>query len=1178
MKRIFVGLTCALICILSQQASAQNAIVIDSGSTWKYWANTQANAPSATWNGSGAFDDSGWPSGVAKLGFGQDGEVTQVPAGCGTLGNPGSCGPKYMTTYFRKNFTLSHKGAYTGFIVRLLRDDGAVVYVNGVEVWRSNMPTGTVSYTTAATAAVGNNDEYTFYESPVIPTTAFNTGNNIISVEVHQSGNTSSDLGFNLQLVGQLTAGNTLMPLGSVWKYWANTEANAPGIAWTGSAAFDDSGWPSGPGRLGFGQDGEVTLIPAGCGTLGNPGNCTPKFNTTYFRTTVNITNSSNYNGFFINMTRDDGAVVYVNGVEVWRTGMPTGLISYSTFALLDPQAQSDGPNETALFSSPSIPASAFINGVNTIAVEVHQLNDNSSDLGFDMQLVGQPKQSDILQDYGGTWKYWSNTQANAPSTTWNGSGAFDDSGWPSGVAKLGFGGDGEVTAIPAGCGTLGSPGNCTPKFNTIYFRKTVNIANVNNYVGFTIDMIRDDGAIVYVNGQEVWRSNMPSGAIDYNTFASSIVDNANETATFTSPVIPASYFQNGVNTIAVEVHQINATSSDLGMDLRLKGLYVIPANEVVYMWSGALTSTSAKVNAKLTSATTQARLVVSTNSSLSSPIYGPYATADAANNLMAAMSISGLVPNTKYYYAIQTDGVTDASSDDIGSFTTPASSAFNFKFAVGGCAATSNHPVYNKIGEKNPLLFVSLGDFHYANPNSSTDINVHRLPYEQNMLSQTPSRNFFLNTPLAYMWDDHDYSGNDTDSTAAGKTNARLAYQEYVPHYPLSRGTGNVPIYQAFTIGRVHFIMTDLRSTRHQSSGVIWDATQKQWFKDQCLYAKNNNLTIAWVNTISFGGNQADNWGGFAAERTDISNFFRDNNIQHMFILSGDAHMLAMDNGANHDFSTGSNNSFDYPVFAAAALNQGGSVKGCTYNVKPDGSVDMTPGASYTYPNPNNTFGQYGIVEVNDNGIQLCITFTGYRVTNTGTETVLSTYSFCRAAGGSLPIKLSYFNAKPVANEKVQLDWEVSEQTDCKEYVVERSVDGVNFNSLLTVNCQTSNRYTSFDAVPVKGANFYRIKMIETDGSYTYSPTRKVTFAAKGKLLITPNPVVGDLKFRVSHGNATRSLYSIFDITGKKYTEGMINVSAGLNSIQLPKLTKGTYLFRINIDGVDLQETFIIQ
>jgi hypothetical protein len=546
---------------------------------------------------------------------------------------------------------------------------------------------------------------------------------------------------------------------------------------------------------------------------------------------------------------------------------------------------------------------------------------------------------------------------------------------------------------------------------------------------------------------------------------------------------------------------------------------------------------------------------------------------------MMAAMSITGLSANTKYYYAIESGGVVDNSADDIGSFKTTGGLSSSYRFAVGSCGLNSNHIVYDKIKEKDPLFFLATGDLHYSNPNSA-DINVHRNAYESNMLSQTTSRNFFKDVPLAYVWDDHDFCGNDSDSTSIGKLNARQAYQEYVPHYPLGSGSGNVPIYQAFSVGRVYFILTDLRSTRRQAVS-IWNPVQKQWFKDQCLWAKSQNLTIAWVSSVSFGGTQADNWGGFNTERNEISNFFRDNGIQYMFILSGDAHMLSMDNGANHDFSTGTNNPFKYPVFASAALNQSGSNKGGNYNVRPDGTVDLAPGANYVYTNPSNTVGQYGIVDVADNGTLLTITFTGYRVTGAGVESQLSTFNFTRAAGTALPVKLLSFTAK-ADNEKVQLNWEVGEQTNCDKYFVERSTNGIYFTKLVEVNCKPSNKYAAMDDKTVIGDNYYRIKMVETNGQYSYSDIRKVSITSRPlDLLILQNPAKGYLKFRLTNIiSNTKAIYHVYDITGKKRIEGILVIPLGSNdlSIKLPQAEAGSYLLKIYIGQTSLMQKFIIE
>ena len=86
----------------------------------------------------------------------------------------------------------------------LRRDDGAVVYLNGTEVFRTNMPGGTISHTTLAPVAVGGADESAWYSVAVSPARLV-TGTNVIAVEVHQSSATSSDLSFDLELTGAAT-------------------------------------------------------------------------------------------------------------------------------------------------------------------------------------------------------------------------------------------------------------------------------------------------------------------------------------------------------------------------------------------------------------------------------------------------------------------------------------------------------------------------------------------------------------------------------------------------------------------------------------------------------------------------------------------------------------------------------------------------------------------------------------------------------------------------------------------------------------------------------------------------------------------------------------------------------------------------------------------------------------
>ena len=96
-----------------------------------------------------------------------------------------------------------------------------------------------------------------------------------------------------------------------------------------------------------------------------------------------------------------------------------------------------------------------------------------------------------------------------------------------------------------------------------------MNIADVSAIPSLTIKFRRDDGGLVYINGTEVIRSNMPDGPINYLTTAVTPQSGAQET-TYYPFAVSSSYLSNGNNMIAVEIHQVSANSSDLGFDIEV--------------------------------------------------------------------------------------------------------------------------------------------------------------------------------------------------------------------------------------------------------------------------------------------------------------------------------------------------------------------------------------------------------------------------------------------------------------------------------------------------------------------------------------------------------------------------------------------------------------------------------
>ena len=168
-----------------------NLTLIGTNSVWRYLdkGTDQSNAWSLL-----AFNDTGWSNGPAQLGYGDNDEQTVVSFG------PNS-GAKYITTYFRRSFTVTDRTAITALNRRVMRDDGVVVYLNGSEVFRDNMPGGAVNYLTPAAGAVGGADESTFYAGTIDPAYLVN-GTNVLAVEIHQANGSSSDISFDFELTG----------------------------------------------------------------------------------------------------------------------------------------------------------------------------------------------------------------------------------------------------------------------------------------------------------------------------------------------------------------------------------------------------------------------------------------------------------------------------------------------------------------------------------------------------------------------------------------------------------------------------------------------------------------------------------------------------------------------------------------------------------------------------------------------------------------------------------------------------------------------------------------------------------------------------------------------------------------------------------------------------------------
>ncbi len=168
-----------------------NKTLIAKKSVWKYLDN--GTNQGTAWYAN-TFTDTAWKSGAGELGYGDNNQETTVVSYGPDANN------KYITTYFRRHFTVDDVSSVTTVNVNLRCDDGAVVYINNQEAFRYNMPmTGTIGYKTTAMDSLGDPEENTFYPHAV-KASLLQTGDNVIAVEVHQQAANSSDISFDLEM------------------------------------------------------------------------------------------------------------------------------------------------------------------------------------------------------------------------------------------------------------------------------------------------------------------------------------------------------------------------------------------------------------------------------------------------------------------------------------------------------------------------------------------------------------------------------------------------------------------------------------------------------------------------------------------------------------------------------------------------------------------------------------------------------------------------------------------------------------------------------------------------------------------------------------------------------------------------------------------------------------------
>ena len=925
--------TLLMITILLASILAAQTTIINYNSTWKYLDNgtNQGTAWMAT-----SFNDASWASGAAQLGYGDGDEATVVSYGS-------NANKKYITTYFRKTIIVEDVSVFISFTLNVKRDDGAVVYINGVERFRTNMSTGTISYTTKAStdAADDGNTEQTIS----LPAGTLITGSNVIAVEVHQRAANNNDLSFDLQLIGM---GDTAPP--TVSSYSPPDNATNTASASNLVLEFNET-IQKGTGNILIKEDGvimqTIDVSSSAVTVSGNTATIDPSdfnlsaavnieiaagvfkdlFNNNYagiltattwnftvvspditppavstYSPADNATGVSNSASLVLTFNEDiqkgsGNIIIKEAGVITQTIDVASAIVTVAgNTAFIDP---SDFNYSAAV--NIEIAAGAFKDLVN------NNYEGTADATTWNFTVMAAPTGPQTLLAYGTSWKYLDN--GTNQGTAWRASG-FNDAGWAAGNAQLGYGDGDEATIVSYGS-------NASNKYVTTYFRKTISITDPGLFTSISGSVKRDDGIAIYVNGTEVYRNNLAAGAA-YNTLGTLASDDGATAQTFNfSP----SALVSGNNVIAVEIHQNSVTSSDISFDLQLIGNNTAFITRGPYMNSALQTGiiirwkTDVATNSKVSYGTSAGSLTQSLT--------------DNTNTTEHIVTLTGLTPNTLYYYNVgSTTQVLQGDANNYFKTMPPVGSTEKIRVVAMGDMGDNSA---NQVNVRNAYLnfngsnytdaWLLLGDNAY---NNGTD------PEYQNNFFNIYQESLTKNHVLWPSPGNHDYA-----NSSARQADHLVAYYD-IFSLPTAGQAGGVPsnteAFYSYNYGNIHFVSLDSYGWETGNTR-LYDTSgpQATWLK-QDLAANTQPWTVIYFHHPPYtkGSHNSDTETELINMRQRIVPIFERYKVD--LVLSGHSHCYERSYLINGHYGTESTFSPATHALSSSSAKYDGTANSCIY------------------------------------------------------------------------------------------------------------------------------------------------------------------------------------------------------------------------------------------------------
>ncbi|GAX17279.1 hypothetical protein FisN_10Lh134 [Fistulifera solaris] len=424
-----------------------------------------------------------------------------------------------------------------------------------------------------------------------------------------------------------------------------------------------------------------------------------------------------------------------------------------------------------------------------------------------------------------------------------------------------------------------------------------------------------------------------------------------------------------------------------MGASMRLAKQNYNRSTEGNWILAGALTSQSVQFKVRLNGNYGQRFLVSkepideyqegSPSYLMDAPLESLFTQPDPTQDFL----LYGLEPSRRYYYArvaptfdlLHQGSVQTAPPDNVRS---------NFTFVTTGSAFTgSQNPVFEEMAKENPLFFLKLGNLHYGDVSGELET---RMKFLDQVMGSTTQEQLYTQAAFSYMWNDRDYLGENTLGDEPGREAALESYKFAIPsHQP-----PEAPLYQAYTIGTVRFIISDLRSEATADS--IMSDTQREWLKTELSKAGDYDFVI-WVTPSTWMGDvdlTQNDWTGRPVDRVEFSKFISALPSQNVLALSAGTEMFAFDDGshtAQGNFSQGQT-VMSFPLLMSGPVDRLGRVVEARYS----------EGCSAWLYERNHI---YSVIEFKENEetLEPCLRIHSYRVTDvTGAKELLLEKEMC--------------------------------------------------------------------------------------------------------------------------------------------------------------------------------------